>query len=176
MIPFPQDKKYNIIYADPAWKYWMGGNKNQSKHYSCLTVDQISELPVVNIADENCILFMWVTYPILEKSFKVIENWGFKYSTCGFSWIKKNKKADSLFWGLGYWTRSNNDICLLATKGSPKRFSRAVHQVVYEPIREHSRKPDCVRDRIVELCGDLPRIELFARQKTDGWDVWGNEV
>ena len=81
-----------------------------------------------------------------------------------------------MFWGLGYWTRANNEICLLATKGRPKRKSMGVHQVVMDKIRDHSRKPDCVRDRIVELCGDLPRIELFARQKTKGWDVWGNEV
>ena len=107
---------------------------------------------------------------------KVIKEWGFEYKTCGFSWVKKNKKADSLFWGMGYYTRSNNEICLLATKGKPKRVSSGVHQVVIDKIREHSRKPDCVRDRIVKLCGDLPRIELFARQKTPGWDVWGNEV
>ena len=174
-IPLP-NKKYNIIYADPAWKYWSSGKKNQSRHYKCMTIDEICSLPVSQISNDNCILFLWVTYPILEKSFQVLESWGFKYSTCGFSWIKKNKKADSLFWGLGSWTRSNNEICLLATKGKPKRISKAVHQVVLDKIREHSRKPDCVRDRIVELCGDLPRIELFARQKADGWDAWGNEV
>ena len=89
---------------------------------------------------------------------------------------KKNKKADSIFWGMGYYTRANNEICLLATKGKPKRFSRSVHQVVIEKIREHSRKPDRIRNDIVELCGDLPRIELFARQKADGWDSWGNEL
>ena len=106
----------------------------------------------------------------------VANAWNFEYKTCGFSWVKKNKKADSLFWGLGYYTRSNNEICLLATKGKPKRISSGVHQVVIDKIREHSRKPDCVRNRIVELCGDLPRIELFARQKADGWDSWGNEL
>ena len=176
MIPFPENKKYNIIYAGPAWKYWMGGNKNQSKHYSCLTVDEISELPVVNIADENCILFMWVTYPLLKEGIKTIEEWGFTYKTCGFSWIKKNKKSDSLFWGMGYWTRANNVICLLGTKGKPKRHSRGVHQVVMSKIQRHSQKPDVVKDRIVELCGDVPRIELFAKQATKGWDVWGNEA
>ena len=90
--------------------------------------------------------------------------------------LKKNKKADSLFWGMGYYTRANNEICLLATKGKPTRISSGVHQVVIDKIREHSRKPDCVRSRIVELCGYLPRIELFARQKADGWDRWGNEL
>jgi N6-adenosine-specific RNA methylase IME4 len=96
--------------------------------------------------------------------------------TCAFSWIKKNKKSDSLFWGLGYWTRANNEICLLGTKGNPKRVSKSVHQVVMDKIREHSRKPDCVRKRITDLCGDLTRIELFARQEHHGWDCWGNEV
>ena len=178
MIPFPNEK-YKIIYADPAWHYqtWgEGGNRNVTSKYKTMTMKEICDLPVNDIADENCILFLWVTYPKLLDCIKTIEKWGFKYSTCGFSWIKKNKKADSLFWGLGYWTRSNNEICLLATKGKPKRVSKSVHQVVYERIREHSRKPDCIRNKIVDLCGDLPRIELFARQKTPGWDVWGNEV
>tara|TARA_R110000824_G_C14826118_1_gene637315 strand:+ start:39 stop:563 length:525 start_codon:yes stop_codon:yes gene_type:complete len=170
------DKKYSIIYADPPWKYWSTGKKNQSRHYNCLTIDEICTLPINKITDDDCILFIWVTYPILQKSFEVIERWGFKYSTCGFSWVKKNKKSTTWFWGLGSWTRSNNEICLLATKGKPKRVSKSVHQIVDDRIREHSRKPDCVRDRIVELCGDLPRIELFARNKTPGWDVWGNEV
>ena len=138
--------------------------------------NEIKNLPIKDISEKNCILFIWVTYPKLIEGMETIKEWGFEYKTCAFSWIKKNKKSDSLFWGLGYWTRSNNEICLLATKGKPKRKSKKVHQVVIDKIREHSRKPDCVKDRIVELCGDLPRIELFARQKTDGWDCWGNEV
>ena len=144
--------------------------------YEVMTINDIKKLPIDNIADKDCVLFIWVTYPLLKEGLDTIKQWNFHYKTCGFSWIKKNKKTDSLFWGLGYWTRANNEICLLATKGKPKRISRSVHQVVIDKIREHSRKPDCVRDRIVELCGDLPRIELFAREKTEGWDVWGNEV
>jgi N6-adenosine-specific RNA methylase IME4 len=187
VIPFP-DKKYNIIYADPAWKYWMGGNKNQSKHYGCMTIEEISNLEISKISDDNCILFLWVTFPILDLAFKVIQDWGFKYSTCGFVWVKTNKSfskdqssffpEDSFksFWGLGYWTRSNVELCLIAKKGKIERKSRSVHQLIYEPVREHSRKPDCTRDKIIELCGDLPRIELFARQKHKGWDAWGNEI
>ena len=175
MIPLP-NKKYNIIYADPAWKYWMGGNKNQSKHYNCMTIDEIADLPVKDIADDNCILFLWVTFPILHLCFNVIEKWGFNYSTVGFVWVKKNKKTESFFWGLGYWTRSNVELCLIAKKGKIPRQTRSIHQIVYERIREHSRKPDCVRDKIVQLCGNLPRIELFARQKVNGWDSWGNEI
>ena len=187
IIPFP-DKKYNIIYADPAWKYWIGGKKNQSNHYSCMSIEEIQELPVKNIVDKNCLLFMWVTFPILDKSFDVIKSWGFEYSTCAFVWVKTNKNfkteqvsflpMDSFdsFWGLGYWTRSNVELCLLAKKGSLEKKSSSVHQLIYEPVREHSRKPDCTRTKIVKLMGDLPRIELFARQKHEGWDCWGNEV
>lgn len=94
-----------------------------------------------------------------------MEAWGFVYKTVAFVWIKKNKKADSLFWGMGYWTRANAELCMLATAGQPKRRSASVHQVILSPIEEHSKKPDVVRERIVELLGDLPRVELFARQK-----------
>ena len=177
-VKFP-NKKYNIIYADPAWTFTFWSNKAQRKvsdKYDLMSAEDIYKLPVNEIADKNCILFIWVTYPLLKQGLDTIAAWNFNYKTCGFSWVKKNKKTDSLFWGLGYWTRSNNELCLLATKGSPKKISSKVHQVVLDKIREHSRKPDCVRDRIVQLCGDLPRIELFARQKVKGWDCWGNEV
>jgi len=179
LIPFP-NKKYKIIYCDPAWHYetWSlkGGGRSPDIHYNCMSIQEIKNLPINDIADNDCVLFCWVTFPFLNQVFKIIEEWGFNYKTVAFNWIKKNKKADSLFWGMGRWTRSNSEICILAVKGKPKRISAKVHQVVIEKIREHGRKPDCVRDRIVELCGDLPRIELFARQKTEGWDCWGNEV
>ena len=177
MIPFPK-KRYQIIYADPPWKYvhWNDDKVTRKAPYPLMTTDEIFDLPVQDIADDTCILFLWVTYPKLLDGIKTIEKWGFTYKTCGFSWIKQNKKSNSLFWGLGYWTRANNEICLLATKGRPKRKSMGVHQVVMDKIRDHSRKPDCVRERIVELSGDLPRIELFARQKIKGWDSWGNQV
>ena len=174
-------KKYNIIYADPPWSFKTRSEKGKEKksadnHYSCMNIEDIYNLPVKNIAEDNSFLFLWVTYPLLVEGVETIKKWGFTYKTCAFSWVKKNKVADSLFWGLGYWTRANNEICLLGTKGNPKRVSKSVHQVVVDKIREHSRKPDCVRDRIVQLCGDIPRIELFARQRVEGWDAWGNEV
>ena len=93
-----------------------------------------------------------------------------------FVWLKKNKKADSWFYGLGFWTRGNAEICLLATKGHPKRQVANIHQFIVSPIEAHSKKPDEARDKIVSLLGDLPRVELFARQTPSGWDVWGNEV
>ena len=153
-----------------------GKDRSPEKHSDCMSIDDIYKLPVQDISADDCICFMWVTYPLLKEGIKTMEEWGFTYKTCAFSWIKQNKKSNSLFWGLGYWTRANNEICLLGTKGKPKRVSKGVHQVVMSPIDKHSKKPNVVKDRIVELCGDVPRIELFARQRTQGWDVWGNEV
>ena len=174
-------KKYNIIYADPPWTYkvWSKKGKGRSaeSHYPCMQKEEIQNLPIENITEQNAVLFLWVTFPCLLEGLELIEKWGFTYKTCAFSWIKMNKKKNTPFIGMGYYTRANNEICLLATKGKPlKRINRNVEQVILSPIREHSRKPDEIRQRIVNLFGDLPRIELFARNTTQGWDVWGNEV
>lgn len=173
-------KKYQIIYADPPWKYKLcskkGGGRSVERQYPTMKVEDICKLPIKEIADDNCVLFMWMTFPTLKEGFKVIEEWGFKYKTVAFVWIKQNKKTPSLFWGMGFWTRANAEICILATKGSLKRISAKVHQVIISPIEEHSKKPNEVRKRIVDLMGNIPRIELFARKKYDGWDSWGNEV
>ena len=179
--PLPRKhKKYNIIYADPPWSFKHYSDKGKGRapdnYYKCQNLQDIKNLPIQNISAEDCVLFMWVTYPFLQKSFEVLEAWGFTYKTVGFTWVKKNKKADSLFWGMGYWTRSNAEICIIATKGKITRQSSSVHQIIETSIEEHSKKPDCTRDRIIELVGDLPRIELFARQAPKGWDVWGNEI
>ena len=192
---FNTNKKYQIIYADPPWSYktWSGKGKEKKSaenHYNCMNKKDIQELPISKISEENCILFLWVTFPCLEEGLELIKTWGFTYKTCGFNWVKKNKIADSYFWGLGYWTRANSEICLIATKGKPIRVSKSVHQVcetfediedfpttiLDEKIMVHSKKPEVVRNKIVDLMGDLPRIELFARQQVDGWDCWGNEV
>lgn len=173
------DKRYSIIYADPPWFYNKRKEKSRTlsaqNHYSVMELEDICKLPVGNIADDNSILFLWTTFPHLEQAFKVINAWGFTYKTNGFTWVKENKDH-SIYMGMGYYTRSNAEICLLATKGSVKRISAFVKQVVIEPKRRHSQKPDVVRDRIVELCGDMPRIELFARERFEGWDAWGNEI
>ena len=170
------DRKYNIIYADPPWKYWESGNKNQSLHYTTMTIDDICNLPIKDIADDDCVLFLWVTYPILQEAFRVIESWGFKYSTAAFVWVKKNKQNDTPFIGCGAWTRANSELCLLATKGKVMRLNASVSQIVESPIEEHSKKPDVVRELITKLVGELPRVELFCRHPADGWDVWGNEA
>lgn len=141
-----------------------------------MTINDICKLPVKQIADKDCALFMWATFPNLEYAFQVLNAWGFTYKTIAFVWVKQNKKSDSLFWGMGFWTRANAEICIIATKGKPKRISASVHQIIMSRIEEHSKKPSVTRDKIIELIGDLPRIELFARRQTDGWDCWGNEV
>ena len=175
-----ENKKYQIIYADPPWQYKVYSKKSEGRsaesHYSTMSIEQIGKLPIKELADDNCVLFMWMTFPTLQEGFRVIKEWGFKYKTVAFVWIKLNKKTPSLFWGMGFWTRANAEICILATKGNPKRNSKGVHQVVISPVEEHSKKPNEIRERIVKLMGDVPRIELFARQKVEGWDSWGNEV
>ena len=115
-------------------------------------------MPVADLAAPDSALFLWATFPQLPEALRLIEAWGFRYKSVAFVWLKKNKKADSWFYGLGFWTRGNAEICLLATKGHPKRQAANIHQF------------------IISLMGDLPRVELFARQTPPGWAVWGNEV
>lgn len=176
MIPFP-DKIYDIIYADPPWLYndKLGGG-GAEEHYPCLTISDLMKLPVISLASSNSSLFLWVTPPHLPHAFEVIDAWGFTYKTVAFTWVKRNRCSPSWFMGLGHYTRSNAELCLIATRGSPRRQSMGVRSVVDTPIERHSKKPDCVRDRIVELYGNVPRIELFARERVDGWDAWGNEI
>ncbi len=185
MIPFP-NKKYQIIYADPPWRY-QGKMMNSSvtDHYSVMTLEDICNLPIKDIADENCILFMWVTLPKLNEFMRVVTAWGFEYKTTAFVWVKTNKLNDSYFMGLGRWTRANPEICILGIKGRISRVKANIRQLQVYPIEGHSTKPYKFRDLIVSLVGDLPRIELFARLPKDrlfedesykGWDLWGNEV
>ena len=173
-------KKYNIIYSDPPWQYktWSGKGTGRSaeQHYNCMDVQDIKNLPVQNIAADDCIMFMWATYPCLPEALELIKAWGFAYKTVAFTWVKKNKKTRGYFWGMGYWTRSNSEICIIATKGNIKRISASVHQIIDTPIEGHSKKPDIVRNKIIELVGDLPRIELFAREMIEGWDCFGNQL
>lgn len=172
--------KYSVIYADPPWQYKVyskkGMGRSAESHYPTMSIEDIKALPIANLADKDCALFLWVTFPCLLEGFEVIKAWGFSYKTVAFVWVKQNKKADTLFWGMGYWTRSNVEICLLATKGRPKRVHAGIHQVIVSHIEEHSKKPVEVQKRIIQLMGDVPRLELFARRKAEGFDVWGNEV
>ena len=174
------DKKYNIIYADPPWKYGGGKNKKTFQglatvHYSTMKTKKICELPVKDISADDCVLFLWVTPPQLIDGIKVLNEWGFKYKTFRFTWIKHYKNGKPFF-GLGYWTRSNAEVCIIGTKGKIKRADSTVSQIVNTQLYEHSKKPPEVREKIVKLMGDLPRIELFARQYAEGWDCWGDEA
>lgn len=166
---------FSIIYADPPWQYVSVSHKG-TPPYPCLSTKEIAALPIADICNKDCLLFLWTTYPMLPDALSVIKAWGFAYKTVAFTWVKTNPSGRGFHFGLGRWTRSNPEICLLGIRGSSKRVARNVPNLVIAPRRAHSQKPDEVRGHIVSLCGDLPRIELFARQKTDGWFVWGNEV
>ena len=178
-------KKYQIIYADPPWAYEFSHTRARAiTDYSTMDKEQICSLQIKDIADDNSVLLMWVTFPKLEWAFDVMRAWGFKYITNAFTWVKKNPDK-SYFWGMGYYTRSNAELCLLGKRGNGvKALSHSIHSIIDHQIMKHSKKPFIVRNKIVELFGDIPRIELFARKPNllfdaenyDGWDVWGNEV
>lgn len=171
--------KYCIIYADPPWPYnnpkgndpKMGGIT-----YPTMKMADIRNLPVSQIADKNSVLFLWATMPKLKEAFEVIDSWGFIYTTCAFTWVKTNRTNNQIYSGLGHWTNGNSELCLFAKKGKLTRITKNVKQIVMAPVGQHSAKPNEVRDRIVRLMGDIPRIELFARKKHDGWDCLGNEI
>lgn len=172
-------RKYQIIYADPPWgsntQFAREKKRGNPQHYPLMTLEGIKNLPIKQLADDNAILFLWVVDTQLFDAKEVIEAWGFTYKTVAFTWVKETSTGKDHF-GVGMWTRKNPEMCLIATTGKPKRINAGVRQLQRHKVREHSRKPDEIRDEIVKLVGDLPRVELFARTKTEGWDVWGNEV
>ena len=141
-----------------------------------MSIEELCVLPVSEIAEKDCVLFLWATFPQLKEALQLIKAWGFQYKTVAFVWLKTNRKADTWFYGLGFGTRGNAEICLLATKGHPKRKAANIHQLIISPVEAHSKKPDAAREKITALMGDLPKIELFARKESPGWDIWGNEV
>ncbi len=174
-------KKYNIIYADPPWTFKTysdkGKGRSAERHYPTMGKKEIQELNVPKICEKDCVLFLWVTAPCLLEGIELIKAWGFSYKTVAFTWVKQNRKSDKFFMGMGYYTRSNAEYCLLATRGKIlERNSRSVSSVIMSHLEEHSKKPDEARRKIVELFGDLPRVELFARQQVEGWDSFGNEI
>ena len=178
---YTTEKKYNIIYADPPWQYFTysekGKGRSAESHYLTMPKKEIQKLPIPMICAKDSVLFLWATAPCLIEAFELIKAWGFTYKTVGFTWIKQCKRSANLFMGLGYYTRANAEFCLLATRGKIlERKSHSVSSVIVSHIEEHSKKPNETRERIVTLFGDVPRIELFARQTVDGWDCWGNEV
>jgi N6-adenosine-specific RNA methylase IME4 len=183
-------KKFSVIYADPPWEFkvYSGKGKQRSaeRHYDTASLDDIKALPVGNLAAADCALFLWCVMPELPGALDVIHAWGFEYKTAAFVWIKTNENdkfidndGSGLHWGMGYWTRANAELCLLATKGAPKRLDMGVHQVIISPVAEHSRKPDKAQQRIEQLLGEPTgetHLELFGRRASPQWTVWGNEV
>lgn len=171
--------QYQVIYADPPWQF---NDKSMNRggaerHYLTMTDDEILSLPVSQIACDNSLLFMWISWAKLPLAIAVIQAWGFEYKTCAFNWIKHHEKSGKEFMGMGHSTRANSEVCLLAKRGKGlKRVDCGVRQIVNAPIGRHSAKPPEVRERIVQLVGDVSRIELFARDQVDGWDNWGNEI
>lgn len=191
--------KYGAILADPPWAFqtWWSGRSAKSPSpkkkfsypsratepaYEVMREDELNDLPVADLAAADCVLFLWSCWPVLEWSLRTIKAWGFEYKTCGFCWVKAHAQQIDMFrddiephMTLGYWTRSNSEFCLLATRGKPKRIHADVKQAIIAPRREHSRKPDGIHERIERLVAG-PYCELFARQERPSWSVWGNET
>lgn len=172
---------FQIIYADPPWSYRdknSNGKRGAAHKYAVMTTEHVCSMgdAVRAVCAPDAVLLLWATPPMIEDAFTVMREWGFTYKTFGFVWAKRNQKANSPFFGLGHWTRANVEPCLLGVRGKPKRASAAVSQFVWHPRLRHSEKPPIVRDLIVKLCGDLPRLELFSRHTVPGWWRWGNEV
>lgn len=174
--------KYRLIYADPPWTYRdkaNDGNRGVGHKYPTMNLQDICRLPVWSLADpENCLLAMWwvPTQPI--EALKVVESWGFRLMTMkGFTWHKTNRIKGNSAIGMGHMTRANTEDCLFAVMGRmPERSDASICQHITSPRMEHSAKPQCIRDSLVKLVGDVPRIELFARSADHGWDSWGNEL
>lgn len=174
-------KKYQLIYADPAWQYKdkrTGGSyqSGAAQKYKVMPVGEMFNLPIQSIAADDCLLAMWHVAPMPLEAINLVHAWGFTLKTMkGFTWHKITKNGLSHF-GMGHYTRANTEDCLFAIRGKPKIVSHSVRQFIEAPIRAHSQKPDEARERLTQLVGDVPRVELFARQTFEGWDSWGDEI
>lgn len=170
---------FGVILADPPWTFdtrsAKGEGRSPSRHYATQTIDWIGALPVKSIAAANSALFLWTTTERLPDALCVMTRWGFQYKTIGLVWVKTVADGRPAM-GLGYWSRKSTELCLLGTRGAPKRVDRGVLDVILAPRREHSRKPDEAYRRVERLLGAVPRIELFARERRPGWETWGDEV
>jgi len=179
---------FKVVYADPAWKYATRGrqpakgSRLPDRHYATMTLSEIKAMPVGAIAARSSWVFMWTTWPFLELAIEVLKIWGFQYSSMGFTWVKlkKNHRGElmtrrSIHMTTGYTTRKNTEPCLLGRRGSPKRLDAGVQEAIFQPIREHSRKPDEAAERIVRYAPG-PRAELFAREHRPGFVGWGDQM
>lgn len=180
MIPLP-NKKYNIIYADPAWniqypKETKKGINTYDLPYDVMSDEDIKNLPIKEISDDNCILFLWVIDSRIPKVKEIMEAWGFEYVTVGFIWHKSAKTTNGENAIMSKYTRKSCEICFIGKRGRCLVKNSTMPQFVSTPKKEHSRKPDIIRTYILKMCGELPRIELFSRHRFSGWDVWGNQL
>lgn len=179
--------EYDVILADPPWEFktWSekGQGRSASRHYPILSIEDLCNLPVREIASENCALFLWTTWPTIYKyPLRIFESWGFTYRTEAFVWVKPladfSTKESAVIWamGTGYYTRANSEPCLLAVKGRMPVADRGVISIICEPRGKHSEKPHQQYSVIERLYPNMRYIELFARTKRPGWHVWGDEV
>ena len=175
---------FAAISADPPWRFRTWSDTNQKKsarrYYDLMTTEDVCALPVADLATDNCVLFLWAVNPMLPQALRVMEAWGFTYKTIAFTWAKTTTRTDASWapkWhiGLGYYTRANTETCLLGVRGSPKRVSKDVRQLLISPRREHSRKPDEFFSSVERLVPG-PYLDLFSRQARPGWTAWGNEA
>lgn len=192
-IPLPNNQ-YDILYSDPPWSYTdkaLAGNRGAGCKYNVMTLEDLKKIHIQSISKLDSIMFMWVTFPKLVEGTcsELMREWGFTPKTIAFNWVKYNKKSYTPFMGMGTWTRANSELVMIGTRGNPKRINAGIRQYIEEieeenympeiiqsSIEKHSKKPSIVRERIVDLMGDLSKIELFAREKFQGWDSWGNEI
>ena len=182
---FNTENKYKIIYADPPWDFSSkqlqktNGTRFHSLHEEYITTKtkEMKKWDIKSISENDCAIFMWTTDAHIKEAIELMESWGFNYKTVAFVWSKHSNKGNELF-TLGAWTMKNSELCLLGTKGKMLQYKKSnnVLQLCKSERTQHSKKPQEIRNRIVKLFGDLPRIELFARQYVEGWDCWGNEV
>ena len=182
-ITFPSGP-FDVIYADPPWLYYGDPNKDQAagKHYPLMSTEDIAALPVRAIAATPAVLFLWATGPRLPEAISVMRAWGFHYRGVAYVWVK-TRLDGGIISGQGVrptFTKPTTEFVLVGSTNARGRafplLTQSQGQVVLAPRGRHSQKPAIVRDRIVELLGDRPRIELFARQRVDGWQAWGNEA
>jgi N6-adenosine-specific RNA methylase IME4/ParB-like chromosome segregation protein Spo0J len=173
-------QKFAVIHPDCPWEFhtYSGKGKQRSaeRYYDVSSIEALKALPVAPLAAKDSALFLWAVWPELPGALELIKAWGFEYKTVAFVWVKQvSDENPDLHMGMGYWTRSNTEICLLATKGNPQRMAMDVPQVILAPVGPHSAKPEEARRRIERLFIG-PYLELFARQPVEGWTVWGNEI
>lgn len=180
---------YQIIYADPPWRYrnWSmkalteygekWAKRNGRSPYPVLTTEDICKMPVKEVTDKNSLLCLWATWPKMEDALQVMDAWGYKFSTRLFTWVKLNPSGIGWHFGCGYHTHANDEVMILGKRGNGiPRVDKAISSLIIYPRGRHSAKPPVVRYRIERLYGDVKRVELFAREAVPNWDRFGNEV